>query len=349
MNEKYKTRNKNLNESSLFDKMTNYAITGGLGFLGQFIVNEILKNDKNSKIKIISRSNIKKLYHNVLNDSRVSFISSNLLTEKKFKYLNNVDYVIHNAALVSFKSKDKNKMYKVNVNGTINLIEACKKYKIKRFVYVSSISAINITGEKGLLSDERNFQDENNPFINHYTKSKTIAEKKLHQIADSLNYVIGCPSVILGPGDERVIKVLKIFNLLPIILVTNPIQSTIDVRDCAEAFYFLLKHGKNKERYIISNQRISMSKLVSLFFKSLKRKKIILKIPKILIDLLKPFVFIIEKIFVNSKINIAALESATANKEFSNKKIKDLGFEFKYPLTKTIEDIINWYKNERSK
>ena len=100
--------------------MTRYLVTGGLGFLGQYIVRELLDHDQEGTVRIVSRSR-KKTLLGVEDDPRVEFIPSDLTTEKDFSYLEDVDHVIHNAALVSIMGSEE-ELYRVNVEGTRNIV-----------------------------------------------------------------------------------------------------------------------------------------------------------------------------------------------------------------------------------
>ncbi len=322
-----------------------YIVTGGLGFLGQYIVNEILANDREADILVVSRSKKKNLILNVLNDRRVKFHSCDLASENEFSFLKNYDYAIHNAAIVSFSSRNKEEMYKLNVGGTKKIIQACIKYKIKRLVYVSSISAVGVTWVKGKYSDETFFQDPNDKRVNDYSKSKALAEEILHKTAKGLDYVVGCPSIILGQGDLKLQRALKILRFMPIIPATDAMFSFVDVRDVARAFYFLLKNGKSKNRYLITLEPIPLIDFVRKVSKAIKKNKLVLKIPNFTQNLLIPPIKLYQQIFTkNPLVTVGHVYSGFVDKEFDNTKLKKSGFRYKYSLEQTIKWMV---KNEK--
>jgi nucleoside-diphosphate-sugar epimerase len=312
--------------------MNIYVVTGGFGFLGQNIVREILKNDTHCRVKIVARTKDEK--SDLLKDNRVEFISADLASEKKFLFIQNATFVIHSAALVSFDPKDKEKMFALNVTATLNIARACRHYSVKRLVYVSSISAVAVSGIKGKPADETSFNMPSDD-QNFYTQSKALAELQLHKIAKDIDYVVGCPSVIMGPGDKKINSILKLIVKLPIIPMTAPMWSTIDVRDCAKAFYFLLQQGAPQQRYIITSTHLSLARLAKLFVAALKKKTIVVTLPSWLIA---PF-----KVF-----NRSAVTSAITDKEYSNEKLLQLGFRFSYPIEQTVADIVKSFEHENT-
>ena len=325
--------------------MARYVVTGGLGFLGQHIVNEILQAEEDCEIRVVSRSRQnKQLYLDILSDSRVRFIPSDLTKETAFEYLDGVDYVIHNAALVSFRESDKRRLYELNVGGTRRIIQACNQFPIKRFVYVSSTNTVGANGALDAPVDESHFLDPQDPRINEYAKSKILAEKLIGEEGDTLDYVIGNPSTILGPGDTKMLSFLRLLKRLPAVPAMGGIQNVIDVRDAAHGTYLIMKSGAPKERYLLTNHQIHVAELMQLMTKAMGLRRIVFKFPPSMIRLLKYPLSLYCKIVSDPMITPATLQSMCSNRRFSNAKIKRLGMRFKFPLEKTLADFVVWGK-----
>jgi len=122
--------------------MSIYLVTGGAGFIGSYIVESLVSHGK--KVRVIdnlSTGNIDNLAH-LIND--IEFIESDIrdinLLDKAMK---GVDFCFHEAALpsVARSVEDPITVNQVNIDGTLNLLFAAKKNKIKRFIYASSSSA----------------------------------------------------------------------------------------------------------------------------------------------------------------------------------------------------------------
>jgi len=122
--------------------MSIYLVTGGAGFIGSYIVESLVSHGK--KVRVIdnlSTGNIDNLAH-LIND--IEFIESDIrdinLLDKAMK---GVDFCFHEAALpsVARSVEDPITVNQVNIDGTLNLLFAAKKNKVKRFIYASSSSA----------------------------------------------------------------------------------------------------------------------------------------------------------------------------------------------------------------
>jgi UDP-glucose 4-epimerase len=121
--------------------MSTHLVTGGGGFIGSNIVGELLK--RGQSVRIIDdfstgrRENIEDFL------SQVELIEGDIRDHDTVeRAVKGADYVLHQAALASVPRSIANPQAtnKVNVEGTLNLLDAARKYSIKRFVYASSSS-----------------------------------------------------------------------------------------------------------------------------------------------------------------------------------------------------------------
>ncbi|MBD3168991.1 MAG: NAD-dependent epimerase/dehydratase family protein [candidate division Zixibacteria bacterium] len=118
-----------------------YLVTGGAGFIGSNIVRKLIEQGKS--VRVIDnfssgrRSNIEPIL------DQIEFIEGDV---RDFWTVNRavqgIDYVMHQAALPSVQRSIDNPLTsnEVNINGTLNLLEAARFHKVKRFVYASSSS-----------------------------------------------------------------------------------------------------------------------------------------------------------------------------------------------------------------
>ena len=126
-------------------KNSRVLVIGGAGFIGGFVVSELLKQDV--KQVIIYDNFTRGKHENIekcLRDSRCSVfpmggdIRETDVLDKAFE---GVDYVFHLAALWLLHCKDfPRAAFHVNIEGTFNVLEACVKHKIKKLIYSSSAS-----------------------------------------------------------------------------------------------------------------------------------------------------------------------------------------------------------------
>ena len=116
-------------------------VTGGSGFLGSHVADELAK--KNYKVLLFDKKRAKKLKKNQ------KMIKGNLENIKLIKkYIKKCDYVFHFAGLSDLNDALSKPAETVtnNILATINLLKICQKYKIKRFIYASSIYVLSEQG-----------------------------------------------------------------------------------------------------------------------------------------------------------------------------------------------------------
>ncbi len=181
-------------ESSLPQRV---LLTGGSGFLGTAIINELLAQDSALTVSLLRIIDLKV---NNFKDERIEFIQGDICDPEKVNQLcSGMDIVIHSAAIVDWGTKPEKEILRTNVEGTANVIRACKKEKVKFLVYTSSLDAI--FGGKPLVNIDENIPyPEKHP--NSYCRSKYLAEKLVTEAnGPDLKTCILRPSDIYGEGD----------------------------------------------------------------------------------------------------------------------------------------------------
>ncbi|MEZ5084207.1 MAG: NAD-dependent epimerase/dehydratase family protein [Bacteroidales bacterium] len=107
------------------------------------------------------------------------------------------DVVYHLAAIISIDNKNEELVFKTNFDGTKNIVDACKKNNVKRFIHFSTIHCLKVTDTNAVLS-------ETNPLISDsklaYEKAKAKAEELIiEECKNGLDAVILNPTAIIGP------------------------------------------------------------------------------------------------------------------------------------------------------
>jgi UDP-glucose 4-epimerase len=152
-----------------------YLITGGAGFAGSNFIDLLSKDPENDIIVIDSGMHGDREYFEKLkSDSSIELLKADIRDSKVLENsLLDVDVVLHLAALIEvpFSVENPVETHDVNVNGTLNILEACRKKEVSRIIYPSS----NLTyGEPIYLPmDELHPQ---NP-VSPYAVTKCSSEK----------------------------------------------------------------------------------------------------------------------------------------------------------------------------
>ena len=130
--------------------MTKILITGGAGYIGSHIAEQLVTNKKN----VIILDNLVTGYKKLI-IKKVKFIKADIKNKSKIIKIikdNNITSIIHLAAYlnVSEAERNKKKYFNNNISGTKNLLEACKNSTVKNIIFSSSCSIYgNVKGSVG--------------------------------------------------------------------------------------------------------------------------------------------------------------------------------------------------------
>eukprot|EP00732_Lithocolla_globosa_P001892 Lithocolla_globosa_v1_NODE_1080_length_2888_cov_52.579245.p2 type:complete len:431 gc:universal NODE_1080_length_2888_cov_52.579245:1466-174(-) len=175
-----------------------YLVTGGGGFVGGHMVEALLARGE-TQIVVFD------LYPRENYPKDVKYIKGNLCDQEAVeKATKNVDVVFHIAALVDFWSQypfERQRLYNVNVVGTRNVIEACKKNKVKKLIDLSSATVAYDLKASSLLN-MRETDLPKGPFVSCYSEVKGLAETEVLAAAKS-GLLTGAvrPIQVAGPND----------------------------------------------------------------------------------------------------------------------------------------------------
>ncbi len=167
-------------------------VTGATGFLGGKTIELILKEGHEAVALVRSTSNIEGLPKNIEVREADFFDEASLESAVK-----DVDAVIHFAAYFDFYPRDEDLMFKVNVEGTKNMMNACVGTQVQRFIYCSTTETMGRIRFPPGTEDTELLPDFS------YGESKILAEKAIREISNDtdLPHIILRPTGVLGEGD----------------------------------------------------------------------------------------------------------------------------------------------------
>lgn len=185
-------------------KNKKVLVTGGAGFIGGFVVSELLKSDVAEVIIYdnMARGNFDNIKTS-LEDPRCSIFAAGG-DIRDIDILNaamaGVDYVFHLAAMWLLHCKDfPRTAFSVNIEGTFNVLECCVKNNVKKLIYSSSASVYGDAVEVPM--------EESHPFNNKnfYGASKIASEAMCTAFNDRYNLeIIGLRYMnVYGPGQDQ--------------------------------------------------------------------------------------------------------------------------------------------------
>lgn len=318
-------------------------VTGAAGLLGVYLIRELLKI--NEPVIAIYRTKIPPLL-SPQEQAQVTWIKGDILDVLFLEeVMQDCDKVYHCAGLVSFSPKRIKDLFKINVDGTANVVNACLVAGVKKLIHVSSVASLGRKRNGQTVTENVKWDDSANPSV--YGKTKYLGELEVWRgIAEGLDAVIVNPVIILGKGDwdtGSAATFKNAYNEFP--WYTEGSSGFVDGEDVAKAMVMLMDSEITAERFILSAENWTYRGLFTAMAKGFGKKPPSRKVTPWLAAL----VWRLEAIkgWVTGQDPLLTKETAeTAQQtvEFDNTKIlKALpGFSFK-PLQQTIEDSCSYY------
>ncbi len=229
--------------------MKKVLVTGATGFLGQHLIKRLLR--ENIPVRALYRDEKKRAVISFPTEN-IEWIKGDVLDIFSLEEaMKDCDKVYHCAGIVSFSKKDETRMMKVNIQGTANVANECLTSGVKKLLHVSSVASLGRTENAELISEKHKWEE--NKLNTRYAVSKHKAEMEVWRgVAEGLNAVVICPTMIFGPGDwnENTSKLFKTVNNG---LKFYPVggNGMTDVRDVCDIAFQLMQSDIVNERFVV--------------------------------------------------------------------------------------------------
>jgi dihydroflavonol-4-reductase len=247
-------------------------VTGGTGFLGSYILQELVLQGRPVRALRRNLSSPFYLHPGILN--KISWVEGDILDiSRLMENLQGCKQIIHAAGMVSFLPSDKKKLFQINVEGTANLVNAAIETGITDFIQVSSVSALGKSDDSVMVDEEKKWSG--NSGQSNYGISKYYAEMEVWRgMGEGLSPLIVNPSTLLGYGDwnQTSCRLFKTaYRELP--WYTGGSTGFTDVVDAARALISLMDSGKRNARFIISAENRSYREIFNWMAKGFGKKQ----------------------------------------------------------------------------
>jgi nucleoside-diphosphate-sugar epimerase len=245
---------------------SSILITGATGFLGKELLELLISKGEKGRLRVLTTS-----APEWLSKMDVEIVEGSITSREICDVaVDGVDRIYHLAGKVSRNPDDQRSMYSIHVDGTRHLCEAAKKAGVKRIVMASSSGTIAITDDGFEVPDET-FPPPIEIIAKFpYYASKLYQEKTARSVCGrDVDLVILNPSLLLGPGDDRLSSTQDVLKFLAGEIPAIPCGGInfVDVRDAAPAFYSAMKKGGSGQSYLVGGPNWTMER----FFKQLGR------------------------------------------------------------------------------
>jgi dihydroflavonol-4-reductase len=256
-------------------------VTGANGLLGSHIVRELLKREYNVKVLVRKGSNLR-----ALEGLNIEFFYG-LMTQKNdvLSAAEGCDFLIHSAAKTSPKPSDVEAFKTANIKSTEYCVEAVKKYRLKRFVFVSTANTLG-NGTK------ENPGNEEKPFMSWlkksgYAYSKRIAQEMvLDETKNSdLDAVVVNPTFIIGKNDVKPSSG-QIFSHIvdkPVVFYPPGGKNFVDAEAAATGAVSAMERGKRGECYLLAGENLTYKEFYKMTAEIARQNPVMIPIPEFIL------------------------------------------------------------------
>lgn len=257
-------------------------------------------------------------------------------------------WVFHAAAISQYWRSDRSLLYRVNVEGTRNVLRAAQDQGIERVVYTSSVAALGV-GESGALIDETSTF--NLPFDHFpYGHSKVLAEAEVQRaVRAGLDIVTVNPVTVIGQRDVGFIggEFLRAAREGQAVAAPPGGVGIVSARHVGEGHLLAAQRGRSGERYILNGKNVPYRQLMRVVARIVGARPPRLTLPR---PLMGPFASLVELVNrVRGGIPLVNGNQVRLSARFlyydDQKAREELGFSGG-TLEEAVEEAWRWYREE---
>jgi len=261
-------------------------VTGGTGLLGTHLI--LALHQLQLPVRALYRSQIPDIIKDKAEWVKGDIMDVTALEEA----MENITQVYHAAGFVSFNQKHRKDLFRTNVEGTANIVNACLDAGIEKLVHVSSVAAIGRNNNKPITERMQWTAETSN---SEYSRTKFLGEMEVWRgIGEGLNAVIVNPTIIFGEHADWTKGSMNIFRN---IYNGFPWYSTggsgfVDANDVVNAMIALMQSDITAERFLVTAENRTYDELFFMIADAFGKKRPYKKVS----PLLAAIVWRIEKI-----------------------------------------------------
>ena len=320
-------------------------ITGASGFVGSAVLRQLVKGGHDVRALVRRGSDRRNL-----EGLPVELCEGDLADPESLRRAAaGCNILFHVAADYRLWIPDPDAMYRINVEGTVKLLQHAFDSGVEKAVYTSSVAALG-------LKDDGRPADEDTPviveqIIGHYKRSKYLAEQAVLKMVREQQFpiVIVNPSTPVGPRDIKPTPTGRIIldtlnGKMPAYVDTG--LNIVHVDDVALGHMLALEHGSEGERYILGGENMTLKAVLDEICAIAGLRPPVIKLPH---NAIIPIAWVAERIAaITGREPIATVDSvrmAKKNMFFTSARAQEkLGYRPR-PAKEGIADAIEWFRN----
>jgi dihydroflavonol-4-reductase len=320
-------------------------VTGATGFVGAAVARALLQ--EGWEVRALARKGSDRRNLRAL---AVEVVEGDLAdSDSLARSLTGCEALFHVAADYRLGAFDPQQLYRTNVEGTRNILDAARAAGVRRVVYTSSVATIGIPadGSPGTEATRATVSD----MIGHYKRSKFLAEEVARDAARAgTPVVIVNPSTPVGPGDVKPTPTGQMVldaaaGRTPAYIDTG--LNIVHVDDVAAGHLLALHRGRVGERYILGGQDMTLREILVEIAQLVGRKPPSVRLPGAVV---MPIAYVAEAVARvtgrPTRITVEGVRMARKRMFFSSEKAaRELGYQWRAP-TQAFADAIAWFREQ---
>lgn len=320
-----------------------HVVTGATGHIGNVLVRELLSRGVEVRALIPPFDDTTSLEGVAVERVEGDILAPGSLVAA----FRGADVVYHLAGMVSILPGQGQRLHRVNVEGTRNVVAACFEAGVPRLVYTSSVHALGVPPPGAVVDEGLGFDPQR--AMGDYDRSKALATLEvLDGVGQGLDAVIVCPTGVIGPYDYRVSEMGQLlldFARGRIRAYIEGAYDFVDVRDVATGHVLAVERGRSGESYILSGERVTVRDLMLLLEGELGVAAPRSRVPTLLARFAAIFTPLYQRLTgqrpLFTEYSIRTLSSdCIVNSE---KARRELGYHPR-PIRESIIDAIRWFR-----
>lgn len=320
-------------------------VTGATGFVGSAVARALCR--AGWQVRVLARAGSDR--RNLL-QLPVEITTGDLTDRPSLdQALRDCEAVFHAAADYRLGVADVETLYRTNVEGTRNVLNAARRAGATRVVYTSSVATMGLPadGSPGTEDTPVALAD----MIGHYKRSKFLAEELVRDFAKAgAPVIIVNPSTPIGPGDVKPTPTGRVvvdaaLGRMPAYVDTG--LNIVHVDDVAAGHLQALDRGRVGERYILGGENMTLREILVHISGLARRKPPRVRLPHTVLLPLALASEAIARITGGSpRVTLEGVRMARKRMYFSSDKaVRELGYRWRPPAA-AFEDAVAWFREQ---
>jgi dihydroflavonol-4-reductase len=319
-------------------------VTGATGFVGSAVAHALI--NAGHEVRVIVRTTSRR---ENLGDLDVEVCEGDLTDPPSLRAaLTGCDQLFHVAADYRLWARDPQQIYRSNVDGTINIMDAAHAAGIKKIVYTSSVATLGQTTDGSAANEDTTTSIEQ--MVGPYKRSKYLAEQEVINRSRKfgLPVVIVNPSAPVGPRDRKPTPTGRMIldaaaGRMPAYVDTG--LNIVHVDDVATGHLLAAERGRLGERYILGEGDMHLKEILTLVAEVAGQKPPRIRLPHAAV---MPVAWVSEAIArltgIEPRVTVDGVRLAKKTMFYSSQKaIDQLGYRPR-AARRAVEDAVSFFR-----